>query len=100
MLPSFWCQIIINCVLVFPYQVLVTKPDFYNENTRKNLFCTLSELLSLNIIPIINTNDAVSPPMVVETDDVAETDGAKKVCAKLNLITLFACMCIVCLLWN
>lgn len=30
-------------------QVLVTKPDFYNENTRKNLFCTLSELISLNI---------------------------------------------------
>lgn len=50
-------------------QVLVTKPDFYNENTRKNLFCTLSELISLNIVPIINTNDAVSPPMFVEHDD-------------------------------
>lgn len=43
-------------------QVLVTKPDFYNEETRKNLFSTLSELISLNIVPIINTNDAVSPP--------------------------------------
>ncbi|XP_071448028.1 delta-1-pyrroline-5-carboxylate synthase [Hetaerina americana] len=43
-------------------QVLVTKPDFYNEETRRNLFSTLSELISLNIVPIINTNDAVSPP--------------------------------------
>lgn len=65
-------------------QVLVTKPDFYNENTRKNLFCTLSELISLNIVPIINTNDAVSPPMIVEQDDIVPVapgaKGAKKVC--------------------
>lgn len=54
-------------------QVLVTKPDFYNENTRKNLFCTLSELISLNVVPIINTNDAVSPPMFVEHDEVTST---------------------------
>lgn len=51
----------------------MTKPDFYNENTRKNLFCTLSELISLNIVPIINTNDAVSPPMFVEHDEVSST---------------------------
>ncbi|KAL5290612.1 ALDH18A1 family protein [Megaselia abdita] len=51
-------------------QVLVTKPDFYNEETRKNLFCTLSELISLNIVPIINTNDAVSPPMYIMDDDL------------------------------
>lgn len=44
-------------------QVLVTKPDFYNEDTRQHLFTTLSELISLNIVPIINTNDAVSPPV-------------------------------------
>lgn len=44
-------------------QVLVTKPDFYNEETRQHLFTTLSELISLNIVPIINTNDAVSPPV-------------------------------------
>lgn len=65
-------------------QVLVTKPDFYNENTRKNLFCTLSELISLNIVPIINTNDAVSPPMVFEVDDDGASapgaKGTKKVC--------------------
>lgn len=58
-------------------QVLVTKPDFYNEETRNNLFATLSELISLNIVPIINTNDAVSPPMFIVDDDMPA--GSKKV---------------------
>ncbi|XP_075222016.1 delta[1]-pyrroline-5-carboxylate synthase [Lycorma delicatula] len=56
-------------------QVLVTKPDFYNEDTRRHLFSTLSELISLNIVPIINTNDAVSPPPVADNDLVK---GGKK----------------------
>jgi len=43
-------------------QVLVTKQDFINDDTRGQLFNTLREMISLNIIPIINTNDAVSPP--------------------------------------
>lgn len=47
-------------------QVLVTKADFYNEETRRNLMSTLSELISLNIVPIINTNDAVSPPPQID----------------------------------
>lgn len=58
-------------------QVLVTKPDFYNEETRKNLFCTLSELISLNIVPIVNTNDAVSPPMYIHDDTVVPGTGKK-----------------------
>lgn len=58
-------------------QVLVTKPDFYNEETRNNLFSTLSELISLNIVPIINTNDAVSPPMFIRDDEPA--GGARRV---------------------
>ena len=49
-------------------QVLVTKPDFYNEETRRHLASTVSELISLNIVPIINTNDAVSPPPMVDED--------------------------------
>ncbi|ALC45240.1 CG7470, partial [Drosophila busckii] len=59
-------------------QVLVTKPDFYNEETRNNLFSTLSELISLNIVPIINTNDAVSPPMFIRDDEPAGGGGARK----------------------
>lgn len=34
--------------------------------TRRNLFSTLTELISLNIVPIINTNDAVSPPPQID----------------------------------
>lgn len=46
-------------------QVLVTMADFYNEEVRTNLFSTIFELLHLNIVPIINTNDAVAPPAQV-----------------------------------
>uniref|UniRef100_A0A1B6CSU1 Delta-1-pyrroline-5-carboxylate synthase n=1 Tax=Clastoptera arizonana TaxID=38151 RepID=A0A1B6CSU1_9HEMI len=62
-------------------QVLVTKPDFYNEETRKNLISTLSELISLNIVPIINTNDAVTPPPQVDEDVPA---GKKVISIKDN----------------
>ncbi|CAH2216157.1 jg21242, partial [Pararge aegeria aegeria] len=64
--------------------VLVTKPDFYNEETRKNLFCTLSELISLNIVPIVNTNDAVSPPMYIHDDTVVPGTGKKGIGIKDN----------------
>lgn len=57
-------------------QVLVTKPDFYNDETRNNLISTLSELISLNIVPIINTNDAVTPP---PQDDALIKSKGKKV---------------------
>ena len=49
-------------------QVLVTQPDFANMETKMQLFQTIHELLNLNIIPIINTNDAVSPPPQSITD--------------------------------
>ncbi|XP_053604369.1 delta-1-pyrroline-5-carboxylate synthase isoform X2 [Plodia interpunctella] len=65
-------------------QVLVTKPDFYNEETRKNLFCTLSELISLNIVPIVNTNDAVSPPMYIHDDTMVPGTGKKGIGLKDN----------------
>lgn len=63
---------------------MVTKPDFYNEETRKNLFGTLSELISLNIVPIINTNDAVSPPMYIHDDSVVPGTGKKVSCFYKN----------------
>lgn len=46
-------------------QVLVTKSDFTDDYTRKHLFQTMSELLALNIVPIVNTNDAVAAPAQV-----------------------------------
>jgi len=42
-------------------QILITKGDFYSEETKNSLTSTINELLSLNILPIINTNDAVTP---------------------------------------
>lgn len=47
-------------------EVLVTELDFINDQTRQNLFSTLTELISLNVVPIINTNDAVTPPPTYE----------------------------------
>ncbi|KRT80713.1 hypothetical protein AMK59_6148 [Oryctes borbonicus] len=64
-------------------QVLVTKPDFYNEEIRRNLFSTLSELISLNIVPIINTNDAVSPPLQVD-EPIGGKSGKKGISIKDN----------------
>lgn len=49
-------------------QVLITKPDLYHESSRMNLMETLKELLTLNVVPILNSNDAVSPPPLADQD--------------------------------
>ncbi|XP_054653996.1 delta-1-pyrroline-5-carboxylate synthase-like isoform X1 [Dunckerocampus dactyliophorus] len=49
-------------------QILVTNLDFHDEQKRRNLNSTLLELLRMNIVPIINTNDAVVPPPVPSSD--------------------------------
>lgn len=64
-------------------QVLVTKADFYNEETRRNLMSTLSELITLNIVPIINTNDAVSPPPQID-EPIGGRPGKKGISLKDN----------------
>lgn len=69
----------------FCSQVLVTKPDFYNEETRRNLFSTLSELISLNIVPIINTNDAVTPPPQRDDEQSGKVSGAVNFFTKLSI---------------
>ncbi|XP_006831243.1 PREDICTED: delta-1-pyrroline-5-carboxylate synthase isoform X2 [Chrysochloris asiatica] len=49
-------------------QILVTNLDFHDEQKRQNLNGTLHELLRMNIVPIINTNDAVVPPAEPNSD--------------------------------
>ncbi|GLD62882.1 delta-1-pyrroline-5-carboxylate synthase-like isoform X1 [Lates japonicus] len=49
-------------------QVLVTNLDFHDDQKRQNLNSTLQELLCMNIVPIINTNDAVVPPPEPNSD--------------------------------
>ncbi|XP_053721509.1 delta-1-pyrroline-5-carboxylate synthase isoform X3 [Synchiropus splendidus] len=48
--------------------VLVTNLDFHDDQKRQNLNSTLQELLQMNIVPIINTNDAVVPPPEPNSD--------------------------------
>uniref|UniRef100_A0A665TGK5 Delta-1-pyrroline-5-carboxylate synthase n=1 Tax=Echeneis naucrates TaxID=173247 RepID=A0A665TGK5_ECHNA len=49
-------------------QILVTNLDFHDDQKRQNLNSTLQELLRMNIVPIINTNDAVVPPPEPNSD--------------------------------
>ena len=41
---------------------MVTKADFQSEHTLKNLEDTLNNLMKSGIVPILNTNDAISSP--------------------------------------
>ena len=43
-------------------QILVTAADFKTDSRRSNLKATINTLLDLDIIPIVNENDAVSAP--------------------------------------
>jgi len=57
-------------------QVLLTEDDFRDEQRFANLRATLSSLMSMGVIPIINENDTVS---TVELDRPGETPDRKRV---------------------
>ena len=41
-------------------QVLVTSNDFTDVNFKENLCATVEDLLSMNVVPVFNENDAIS----------------------------------------
>lgn len=61
-------------------QILVTNLDFHNDDKRQNLNSTLQELLRMNIVPIINTNDAVVPPPEPNSDLQGVNVGTDSFC--------------------
>lgn len=69
-------------------KVLVTKRDFQNEFTSQNLKATLNELLDLNIVPILNTNDAVAAPPDINLDlkDVMSIKDNDSLAARLAVL--------------
>ena len=48
--------------------MLITKPDMKDKYTRENLKSTVEELISMNVIPIINENDVVASPPSMDQD--------------------------------
>lgn len=52
-------------------QVLVTTADFSNESSKRQLRNTILDLLRLNIVPIVNTNDAVEASLTRELSNGA-----------------------------
>ena len=53
-------------------QVLATKSDFHNPISRINLNYTLDDLLYLNIVPIVNTNDVIVSPMMPDDPEIIQ----------------------------
>ncbi|KAH0623859.1 hypothetical protein JD844_007030 [Phrynosoma platyrhinos] len=74
-------------------QILVTNLDFHDEQKRRNLNGTLHELLRMNIVPIINTNDAVVPPPEPNSDLQGVNVGSvlQRVVGACLLVDLITC---------
>jgi len=70
-------------------QVLVTKADFQDEHTLKNLQSTLNNLLELNIVPILNTNDAIdlSPEKSADIAGAVNINDNDSLAARLASMT-------------
>mmetsp|Transcript_10125 Transcript_10125/g.13380 ORF Transcript_10125/g.13380 Transcript_10125/m.13380 type:complete len:796 (+) Transcript_10125:92-2479(+) len=63
-------------------QLLLTQADFQNENHIQSLKYAIDRLLSLNIIPIINENDAVSIFEDVSATSFSDNDSLAALCAR------------------
>ena len=64
-------------------QILLTQQDFMNERRVTNLRECIDELLSLNVVPIINENDAVTSNLGWTDDQVfSDNDSLAALCAR------------------
>lgn len=68
----------------------MTNLDFHDDQKRQNLNSTLRELLHMNIVPIINTNDAVVPPPEPNSDLQGVNVGTDSMGAPLVVVMMAA----------
>ncbi|MGI6029621.1 MAG: glutamate 5-kinase [Candidatus Heteroscillospira sp.] len=64
-------------------QVLLTGEDIHNELRRRNMRNTITRLLELKALPIINENDAVATDEIGVENTIGENDTLSAIVAKL-----------------
>ena len=64
-------------------QVLLTGEDIHNDMRRRNVRNTISRLLELKALPIINENDAVATDEIGVENTIGENDTLSAIVAKL-----------------
>ena len=64
-------------------QVLLTGEDIHNECRRRNVRNTISRLLELKALPVINENDAVATDEIGVENTIGENDTLSAIVAKL-----------------
>lgn len=75
-------------------QVLVTSNDFADADFRKNLSATTEDLLSMNVVPVFNENDAISSRTTAEV--VSSSFCLLKCTFKLAGFTVCTCVELLC----
>lgn len=73
----------------------MTNLDFHDDDKRQNLNSTLQELLHMNIVPIINTNDAVVPPPEPNSDLQGVNVGTDTIGGGATLVVVMVAMAAV-----
>ena len=72
-------------------QILLTGNDVDNEIHRENIRSTISRLLELGVIPIINENDSVATAEIDEINALGDNDtlaAIVSVCIGADLLVL------------
>ena len=77
-------------------QVLVTSNDFADADFRKNLSATTEDLLSMNVVPVFNENDAISSRTTAEVVSSSFCVHKRISTSELAAFTAFTCVEILC----